>query len=218
MNCDQFRQQIDEYHDDLLTPEGAQAMAGHAEACADCAAHLHQQETLRQALRDLPVPPPSGDLMARSLDRAAARERRRHRVWSAGGLAVAASLLVAVAVGLVTTGPGTAPTNTPVVTVTPGQTQRVNLAFNSSSRIEGVTLSVTLPEGAEIPGHPGKRELSWQTTLESGRNLLQLPVVVRGAGGVLRAELEYGDTRRRLDLQLQPRQPERSGLGLSGTA
>ena len=218
MNCDHFRQQIDDYQDDLLAPEATRAMAAHVEACADCAAYLHQQEALHQALRDLPVPPPSGDLMARSLDQAMARERRRQRLWSAGVLAVAASLLLAVAVGLVTTGPGMAPPSKPVVTVTPGQTQRINLAFNSNSRMEGVTLSVTLPEGAEIAGHPGKRKLSWQTTLESGRNLLELPVIVRGAGGVLRADLEYGDTRRSLDLQLKTHQPDRSGLTLNGTA
>jgi ferric-dicitrate binding protein FerR (iron transport regulator) len=216
MNCDRFRQRIDDYQDGRLTPEATEAMAAHAGVCPDCAAHLRQQEGLRQALRDLPVPPPSGDLVARALDRAGARERRRQRLWSAGGLAVAASLLVAVAVGLVTKGPGVGPGDHPVVTVTPGKTQRINLAFNSSSRMEGVTLSVTLPEGAELAGHPGKRRLSWQTTLESGRNLLELPVIVRDAGGVLRAELEYGDTRRRLDLHLKAGQPDRSGLGLSG--
>ena len=217
MNCEGVQARLDDYLDGQLEAEEAAAVAGHAEACGDCGARLRDAEAFRRALRDLPVPPPSGDLLERAMDRAAERQHRRQRAWGMGGLAIAASLLVAVAVGLVTQGPALGPSGPTVVAVTPGQTERINLAFNSPSRLQEVSLSVTLPAGVEIAGHPGKRRLSWRTTLEAGRNLLELPVVVRGSGGVLRAELEYGDTRRSFRLRLSPQQSDRSGL-LSGPA
>jgi anti-sigma factor RsiW len=217
MNCHDLRNNLDDYLDGRLDPRAASALAEHAESCPGCAARLREAEGLRQSLRDLPVPPPSGDLLERAVERAAEQDRRHQRAWSMGGLAVAASLLLAVAVGLVTQGPTTGPAGPAVVAVTPGQTERINLAFNSPSRLEEVTLSVTLPEGVELAGHPGKRRLSWRTSLEAGRNLLELPVIVRGSGGVLRADLEYGQTRRSFDLRLHPQQPDRSGLA-SGSA
>jgi anti-sigma factor RsiW len=212
MDCQRTRERLEDHLDGRLTPAASAGVAGHVAECADCAAELAAREDLRAALRELPVPAPSADLWPRALARAQRRQRKRQRAWSAGGLAVAASLLVAVAVGLVTQGPATAPAGPTVVAVTPGQTERINLAFNSPARLERVTLSVALPEGVEIAGHPGKRRLSWQTTLEAGRNLLRLPVVLRGSGGVLRADLRFDGGQRSFSLQVRPSSPDVSGL------
>jgi len=212
MDCQQAHNRIDDYLDGQVEPRMATDMAEHFKECSECADRLKEQEVLRQALRDLPVPPPSPDLWQRSMDRAVKRSKKRQRLWNAGGLAIAASLLLAVAVGLVTSGPGSAPTGPAVVAVSPGQTEHVNLVFNSRSRLEDVSLSLELPEGVEVAGHAGKRQLAWRTTLEPGRNLLKLPVVVNGPGGTLRANLRYGDNRRSFDLQIRPQHPDRSGL------
>jgi len=212
MDCQRTRNRLEDHLDGQLAPAEAAEVAGHLAECADCAAALAEREALRAALGELPVPAPSADLWQRSLARAKQGERKRQRAWSAGGLAVAASLLVAVAVGLVTQGPATAPPGPTVVAVTPGQTERINLAFNSPTRLERVTLSVALPEGVEIAGHPGKRQLSWQTTLEPGRNLLKLPVVLRGSGGILRADLRFDGKQRSFSLQVRPHSPDISGV------
>jgi len=41
-------------------------------------------------------------------------------------------------------------------------------------------LSLALPENVELVGYGDRRELSWQTDLREGGNLLQLPLVLRG--------------------------------------
>lgn len=210
MDCQTTRSYRDDFLDGRLDEAARQAVASHLRHCPDCAQRFREDEALMRALRDLPVPPAATDLLEGGLARAQERKRRNRRLVNFGGLAVAASLVLAVAVGLLA--PGSAPEGPTVVAVTPGQTERVNLVFNSPSRLEGVTLSVAVPDGVEIAGYPGKRKLTWQTTLESGRNLLRLPVILRGAGGVLRADVQIDDTRRSFDLQLRPRDPDRSGL------
>ena len=215
MDCQTTRKYRDDYLDDRLEPFIRHAVNAHLKQCEQCAQAFREDAELLTALRDLPVPPPSGDLVERSLARADRRGRKRQRLWQAGGLAVAASLLVAITAGLVTQGPLN-PTESPrVVAVQPGQDQPVNLVFNSRRRLEGVTLSVEVPEGVEIAGHPGKRRLNWQTTLEPGRNLLRLPVIVTDSGGVMRASIRHGGEQRLMEVRLEPRQPDRSGL-LSG--
>ncbi|HKJ70711.1 MAG TPA: zf-HC2 domain-containing protein [Gammaproteobacteria bacterium] len=218
MDCTRIRNRLDDYLDGQLEAAASTAVAGHLAECAECAERFREEEALRQALRDLPVPPPSGDLLAAARREADRRERGR-RLWGAGGLGVAAALLLAVAVGLVQRAPapgGGASGGLSVVAVAPGQTQRVNLVFNSRSRLEDVTLSVRLPAGVELAGHPGKRRITWQTNLEPGRNLLRLPVVVNGAGGVVHADLRYDDTRRSFGLEVRARTDDGSGTAPEG--
>lgn len=212
MDCLTTRNYRDDYLDGRLEPSLRQAVNAHLEQCEQCAQAFREDAELLTALRDLPVPPPTGDLVERSLARADRRGRKRQRLWQAGGLAVAASLLVAITAGLVIQGPLNRTESPRVVAVQPGQDQPVNLVFNSRRRLEGVTLRLEVPEGVEIAGHPGKRRLNWQTTLEPGRNLLRVPVIVNDGGGVLRAGIRYGGEQRRLEVRLEPRRPDRSGL------
>lgn len=208
MNCQSALQYRDTYLDDRLDGEAHRAIADHLRRCPECARRFRTDEALLASLREQPVPPPSRDLVEAAVGRAEARQQRRRRASTFGGLAAAASLLVAVTVALMSGGPGSQPAGPTVVAVEPGKSERIALAFNSPKRREGVTLSLVLSEGVAIEGHTGKRRLSWQTTLEPGRNLLELPIIVNGSGGTLRADLDYGSEQRSFDLQIRPKSPE----------
>lgn len=212
MNCHTALQYRDTHLDDRLDGETQRTIADHLHRCPDCARRFRTDEALLASLREQPVPAPSQDLVEAAMGRVAARQRRRRRAGTFGGLAAAASLLVAVTVALMGEGPGSQPTGPTVVAVEPGKTQRITLAFNSQTRREGVTLSLVLPEGVAIDGHSGKRRLSWQTTLEPGRNLLELPIIVNGSGGIMRAGLDYGSEQRTFHLQIRPKSPDESAL------
>ena len=70
-----------------------------------------------------------------------------------------------------------------------------------------------IDEFADEHGYTGRSEVF----REAGRNLLELPVVLRGtAGGALRAGIRYDGESRHFQLQLQPHAPQESGLGLNG--
>ena len=220
MNCDDVLHHIDDHLDGTIDPAAESALSAHAAACPDCAERLRQEAELREALRELPVPPPRNDLLAG----ARARAQRRHRQrWFTGVTTVglAASLLLALLLGPLQpfgpAAPGPEAVRTASVAVTPGRTERVQLVFNSPKAMQRVTLHLELPAGVELAGYPGQRRLEWQTSLEAGRNLLELPVVLRGtAGGALRAGIRYDGESRHFQLQLQPHAPQESGLGLNG--
>ena len=67
------------------------------------------------------------------------------------------------------------------VSLTLERPETVRLVFNSAKPLQAATLSLALPENIELVGYDGRRELAWQTDLNEGRNLLQLPLIARGA-------------------------------------
>jgi hypothetical protein len=69
--------------------------------------------------------------------------------------------------------------------------------------LHSATLTVTLPAGVELAGFPGQREVSWETSLTAGRNLLPLKLIaLTPVGGELLARLEHEDRERLFRLQV----------------
>ncbi len=215
MSCDFALHHLDDFLDGALDQAGHRTVETHLAECRDCAARLRREEELRRALRELPAPPTPEGLVAAGKARAAERAQRR---WTLGlaGMAAAASLALAIAVGLLVAGPGGSAV--PTLAVTPGKTEQVRLVFNSPERVQEVTVTLELPDGVELAGYPGRKSLSWRTDLEEGRNLLELPVVLNGPGGVLRAGLEFNGHSRRFDVSLKARTPDRSDLLPAGNS
>ncbi len=79
----------------------------------------------------------------------------------------------------------------------------VNLVFASATALESALLTITLPDGIELAGFPGQREVAWQTSLNEGKNLLPLKLVaVSPVGGELLARLEHKDRGRTFRLRV----------------
>ena len=82
----------------------------------------------------------------------------------------------------------------PGVTIALAEPRTVNLVFSSAKALDSATLTVSLPDGIELDGFPGQREITWETSLLEGKNLLPLTLVaVTPAGGELLAHLEHED-------------------------
>lgn len=165
-----------------------------------------ESEMLRH-LRELPVEPPSAGFAARVLG-----TRRAPWLRPAFGFALAASLVAGVGLTL-WLGEGPAPAESPspgtqVVVLAAGSTGPVRLAFRSPRDLSGVTISLQLPEGVELAGHPGRQALSWQADFQAGANVLELPLVVRtGASGVLTATLDHGGSHKAFTVQVRADRP-----------
>ena len=53
-------------------------------------------------------------------------------------------------------------------------------------------MTVVLPEGVEVDGFPGQREIVWMTSLKEGRNVLPLTLLATSpVGGELLATLRH---------------------------
>jgi hypothetical protein len=206
MNCEDFREFLDEEPD----AEHQARMFAHAARCPDCLERLEFESLMHRQLRTLPIPAPRAGFADRVLaqaHRAVEGEPRQRRpsfqphgwVW-----AMAASCVLALGLWLSAGLERHAePEVAQVALGQPTQVQPVRLLFRSAESLSGVTIALALPEGVEIAGYPGQRELSWRTDLQSGPNLLELPVLVSGDGGMLTATLWLGQERRQFSVKVQ---------------
>lgn len=213
MNCADFQLLLEDHLDGSVDAEIEADLLDHARSCTRCHARREFAARLQAALRSVPVPPPSAGFADRVL--ATAREAwpeddangriGRRFARQAGAGALAASLAIALGIWAIprdAPGPAAQP---PVAVLQPapaGAVQPVRLVFRSASALDDVTIELGLPEGVELAGYPGQRLLVWQSDLQAGANLLELPVVVHGSGGVVTATLNHGSERRQFSVRV----------------
>ena len=168
-----------------------------------------QERDVLELLQDYPAPAPDEGFYERALLRATheGSKRQRNRWMMTGfGAAIAATIAAWVIGGMLLNAPQLpeAGSSIPGVTIALAEPRTVNLVFASAQALDSATLTVTLPDGIELDGFPGQREITWETSLSEGRNLLPLTLVaVTPTGGELLARLEHEDRDRTFRLQVE---------------
>ncbi|HNP64092.1 MAG TPA: hypothetical protein PKH39_09140 [Woeseiaceae bacterium] len=167
-----------------------------------------QDQEIRALLKDFPMPEASADFYDRSLLRATHEGTRRQRnrwLMTGFGSAVAAGLAL-WAIGMMFLANPELPlpeAALPGVTMTLAEPQTVNLIFASAEALDSATLTVRLPDGIELSGFPGQREVTWQTSLTAGRNLLPLKLIATSPiGGEVHASLVHNNRGRTFRLRV----------------
>lgn len=167
-----------------------------------------QDREVLDLLRDYPSPGPEIGFYDRALARATHEGTRRQRnrwLLTGFGAAIVAGIAAWMIGGLLQGDPSLPAHDNaiPGVTIAMEQPRTVNLVFASAEALDSATLTVTLPEGIELDGFPGQREITWGTSLTEGRNLLPLTLVaVAPAGGELLARLEHDGRNRTFRLRV----------------
>ncbi len=168
-----------------------------------------QERQVLELLQDYPAPAADEGFYERALVRATheGSKRQRNRWMMTGfGAAIAATIAAWVIGGMLLNEPQLpeASSAIPGVTIALAEPRTVNLVFASAKALDAATLTVTLPDGIELDGFPGQREITWETSLSEGRNLLPLTLVaVTPTGGELLARLEHEDRDRTFRLQVE---------------
>ena len=220
MNCRAFALQLDDYLDGGLDAVRQQSMQEHLEHCLPCRHRLQRAMALQAALRTLPAPGSRPGFVDQALARATGTNAGA--AWSARrtaiSLALAATLVLGVALG-VFLATQTAPAPVQTVALTLDRPETVRLMFNSAKPLPAATVRLTLPENVELVGYGNLRELSWQTDLRGGGNLLQLPLVARGtAKGELVARLSHGGSSKTFRLKIEVKNADKMGMTSVGLA
>lgn len=176
---------------------------------------MHSDDTLKQdqeiqaLLKDYPMPEATTAFYDQALVRATHEGTRRQRnrwLVTGFGSAIAAGLALWLIGGFFLTTPDLPATDPaiPGITMTLEEPRTVNLVFASAAALDSATLTVTLPEGIELAGFPGQREIAWQTSLKKGRNYLPLELIaVSPIGGEVLARLEHNDRNRTFRLRVE---------------
>jgi len=163
---------------------------------------------IQALLKDYPMAEAATGFYDQALVRATHEGSRRQRnrwLMTGFGSAIAATIAVWVVSGVLLSTPETPTPDTtiPGVSIALEQPRTVNLVFASATSLDSATLTVSLPDGIELDGFPGQREISWETSLTEGKNLLPLTLVaLNPAGGVLLARLEHEDRDRTFRLRV----------------
>ncbi len=177
MECHDFAQQLDDLLDGGLDAARQKSIHEHVGRCPDCR-RLHEHAVaVRQAVHELSPPALHPGFIDQALARATRIGGARPGWRPKLGMALAASLVLGAALGVFF---ATQPT-VQTVALTIDRPETVRLMFNSAKPLKAATLSLALPENVELVGYGKRRELSWQTDLREGGNLMRLPLVVRGA-------------------------------------
>ena len=167
-----------------------------------------QEQELLEMLKEYPAPEAEAGFYDRALIRAVHKgsQRQRNRWMLAGfGSAIAAGLAIWVITAMLMTTPQLpdAEPTIPGVTIAMQQQHTVRLVFSSAQALDSATLTVSLPDGIELAGVPGQQEITWQTSLQEGKNLLPLTLIaLTPAGGEVLARLEHKDRNRTFRLRV----------------
>lgn len=196
---------ISEYLDEMLPQLQKQAFEQHLSECKTCSSRVNDMRKILTGLNRMPVAGPSAGFEGRVFKEV----RRQHQQQSsnlflAGFItATAASMALWFLSTLIMVQQQSLPTSD-TFTVAMNNTQSIRLLFDAPENIDQVTLSIDIPDNFELSGHSGRSQLSWNTSLIKGQNVLTLPViaVIEGQGELV-ARLSYGDKEKTFRITLK---------------
>ena len=140
--------------------------------------------------------------MARATQNGLSRQRNRWVMTGFGG-AMAAALAIWMIGGMFFNTPEVVDPAVPGVTMALEEPKTLNLVFSSAVALADATMTVMLPQGIEIEGFKGQREITWMTSLKEGRNVLPLTLIATSPqGGELLATLRHEDDDRTFRVQV----------------
>lgn len=209
MTCKHVNEFLDDFLDGALDTAELATFEEHAAKCGDCQKNIGEARYLQDLLRDsteTDVPTPDATFFDQALLRAAHQGGRQqhHRGWMKGfGTAIAAGVAIWMIAGSFFNTPDLPDAAVPGVTMALEEPHTINLVFASTSELVDATLTVILPEGIELAGFAGQREISWETSLAVGKNVLPLRLIATSPmGGEILATLRHNEDDRTFRLRV----------------
>ena len=177
-------------------------------------------QTLREALRRMPIPEPRPGFVERALARAAAQSREEQAAFLPGRLrsfamrwetwaGAALGGAVAAALTLMLLRPVDPTVSPQQVALTLHEMRNVDVLIDSERELKGATIHIVASGSIALDGFDDERQIDWQADLDRGSNLLSLPVVARAAGkGRLVAVIEHEGRTRQVAIELSVVDPK----------
>ena len=169
----------------------------------------NEDQEVLALLKDYPMANATAGFYDQALARATHEGTRRQRnrwVVTGFGSAIAAGMVLWLIGGFFLTTPNlpVPDASIPGIAMTLEEPRTINLMFASESAMASATLTVTLPDGIELAGFPGQREIAWETSLVEGKNYLPLELIaLTPVGGEVLARIEHDNRDRTFRLLIE---------------
>ena len=169
----------------------------------------NEDQEVLALLKDYPMADATAGFYDQALARATHEGTRRQRnrwVITGFGSAIAAGMVLWLIGGFFLTTPNLPEPDAsiPGIAMTLEEPRTINLMFASETAMPSATLTVTLPDGIELAGFPGQREIAWKTSLVAGKNYLPLELIaLTPVGGEVLARLEHENRDRTFRLRIE---------------
>ena len=172
-------------------------------------------QTLDELLKDYPMPQAEAAFYDRALLNASREGTRRQRnrwMFTGFGSAMAAGIAALLLFGMFSNSPElpSPDPSIPGVTIALEKPRTINLMFGSEEALENAMLTVSLPDGIELDGFPGQQEVTWETSLAAGKNVLPLTLVaVKPVSGDVFARLAHMNRQQtfQIHIDVDPSEP-----------
>jgi len=221
MNCHDFDTQLDDYLDAALDAATVATIDAHLRGCESCRGKLEHARRVLAAVSGYgrtDVDVPADAWMELALKKAAWQGARRERRRRWGAAAAVAAALAILWIGVPSGGPdtGSMPVQgVPSVAMSVDEPKTVRLVFSSATALPDATLTVNLPEGLELAGFAGQREITWSTSLTPGKNVLALELIATSpVSGDVYATLRHADEEKTFRLRVDTDHDASLPLGL----
>lgn len=243
MKCTELQQRLDDYLDGNLDPILVSMLEKHTLACENCNLKVAQGRLVQSQLKQLFTADNqvSEEFISSAFDKVRRsypeRQHTNHRTGSSVSIGLKTGFASAIAAGfslwvvlttfiLPTMESNEAPinlvtsshvteqaSNISTLNLKIDETRIVRLAINTRDSFDKVTLSVVLPTHVELKGHKNTRQLSWDTTLAKGNNVLRIPLkAIKYGQGDFVARLTHNGKVKTFRLFLKSRKPDLSNI------
>lgn len=208
MKCTDAINFLDDFFDGFLSLETEKKVKDHLAQCDTCSRAFTNEKQMRHMLKTMPTPLPQSNFKEQVVKKAVAESRLRNR--SRTVLSMCGGLAAAIVLWLMVFLPGPMqldfenPESAADMTLELQQSTIIKLVINAPHDMLNSTVTVHIPQHLEVVGFPGKYEISWDTDLLKGKNLLELPVVAKKSGkSTLVTQINYQNKSKTLKLITQ---------------
>jgi hypothetical protein len=172
-------------------------------------------DQLVQALQELPTPEPSLGFVDRAIRNAAGAKKRPSlivhiiRSWETWcGVAFGALAATLLALGLLRP---TVNSQRADIALHINEVKNVDVIIDSERDLTNATIRVATLGGVRLQGFEDEQQLDWTASLQSGANVLTLPVLAHSVGsGAIIAMIEYGGGQRSVTVNVRVRETDPS--------
>ncbi len=225
MNCKEFHQQF-EYLEKGAIPHLTPEQAQHVNQCSLCETYW-KNRVVSDFLHQASTPPVLVGLEERILAKASsnAQERRtaskNSKKMFVGG-ALAASLALSVGLWYLqiqspeeSIAPIMAELSVNSISLPLNQVSNLPVMIEASQQHQAVVISVALGPSLALQNYEGIRELRWNTSLETGANVIHLPLLVSSEeGDMVTVTVESDDGLKTYQFKVRGEKPAKASNGI----